>query len=81
MHVQLLQHVELNKSLNTSLQFVAEEEQNDIIRMRRKYCSKEITKGIHKGKYIIKEEKIKCKMIYGYYEKNLKTYQNLKTHR
>ena len=33
--------------------------------------SKEIIKGIYKGRYRITEGKIKCKMMYGYYEKNL----------
>ena len=34
--VSAVQHLELNKSLNTSLQFVAEQEQNDIIRLKEK---------------------------------------------
>ena len=34
--ISLVQHLELNKSHNTSLQFVAEQEQNDIVRLKEK---------------------------------------------
>ena len=34
--VSVMQHLELDKSHNTSLQFVAEQEQNDIIRLTEK---------------------------------------------
>ena len=53
------------------------QEQIDIIRSKEKLLenyqkkSKEIIKGIYKGRYRITEGKIKCKMMYGYYEKNL----------
>ena len=34
--VSVAQHLELNKSRNTTLQFVAEQEQNDIVRLKEK---------------------------------------------
>ena len=34
--VSVAQHLELNKSHNTTLQFVAEQEQNDIVRLKEK---------------------------------------------
>ena len=45
--------------------------QKTIKKKQRNYYSKEIIKGIYKGRYRITEGKIKCKMMYGYYEKNL----------
>ena len=35
--VSVVQHLELNKSHNTGLQFVAEQEENDIVRLKKKF--------------------------------------------
>ena len=34
--IQLVQHFELSSSRNTSLQFVAEQEQNNVVRLKEK---------------------------------------------
>ena len=35
--ISVAQHLELNKSHNTSLQFVAQQEENDIVRLKKKF--------------------------------------------
>ena len=81
--VSVVQHLELNKSHNTSLQFVAEQEQNDIIRLKekllgnyeikweKKYYTKEFIKGIYKSRYRVTEENLQQKLMHEYYEKKL----------
>ena len=81
--VSVAQHLELNKSHNTGLQFVAEQEQNDIVRLKEKLLAnyeiqwEENTTLKNLSKIFIKadtesQEKIyNAKVIHGYYEKQL----------
>ena len=71
--VSVVQHLELNKSHNTSLQFVVEQELNIIIRLKEKLLAnyqieceenttpKKLSKVFIKSRYRITEEKIQWK--------------------
>ena len=81
--VSVVQHLELNKSHNTSLQFVAEQEQNDIARLKEKLLGnydieweenttpKNLSKVFIKADIESQRKRYNAKVMHGYYEKKL----------
>ena len=81
--VSVVQHLELNKSHNTSLQFVAEQEQNDIVRLKEKLLGNyeiewednttpnNLSKVFIKADIESQRKRYNAKVIHGYYEKKL----------
>ena len=81
--VSVAQHLELNKSHNTTLQFVAEQEQNDIVRLKEKLLGnyeieweenttpKNLSKVFIKADIESQRKRYNAKVMHGYYEKKL----------
>ena len=81
--VSVAQHLELNKSHNTILQFVAEQEQNDIARLKEKLLGnyetewednatpKNLLKVFIKADIESQRRRHNAKVMHGYYEKKL----------
>ena len=81
--VSVAQHLELNKSHNTILQFVAEQEQNDIVRLKEKLLGnyeiewednttpKNLSKVFIKADIESQRKRYNAKVMHGYYEKKL----------
>ena len=79
--VSVAQHLELNKSHNTTLQFVAEQEQNDIVRLKEKLLGnyeieweenttpKNLSKVFIKADIESQRKRYIAKVMHGYYEK------------
>ena len=82
--VSVVQHLKLNKSHITNLQFVAEQEQNDIVRLKEKLLGnyeiewEENTTPKNLSKVFIKvdiesqRKRYNTKVMHGYYEEKLK---------
>ena len=76
----LVQHFELSSSHNTSLQFVAEQEQNEIIRLKEKLLEnyqieheknttpKKLSKVFIKPEIKLQRKRYSAKVIKGYYK-------------
>ena len=83
MIVSVAQHLELKKSHNTGLQFVAEQEQNDIIRLKEKLLGnyeiewdenttpKNLSKIFIKADIGSQRKRYNAKVMHGYYEEKL----------
>ena len=81
--VSVVQHLELNKSHNTSLQFVEEQEQNHIVRLKEKLLGnheieweenttpKNLSKVFIKADIESQRKRCNAKVMNGYYEKKL----------
>ena len=81
--VSVVQHLELNKSHNTSLQFVVEQELNNIIRLNEKLLAnyqieceenttpKKLSKVFIKADIESQRNRYNGKVMHGYYEKKL----------
>ena len=81
--VSVVQHLELNKSHNTSLQFVVEQELNNIIRLKEKLLAnyqieceenttpKKLSKVFIKADIESQRNRYNGKVMHGYYEKKL----------
>ena len=81
--VSVVQHLELNKSHNTSLQFVEEQEQNHIVRLKEKLLGnheieweenttpKNLSKVFIKADIESQRKRYNAKVMHGYYEKKL----------
>ena len=81
--VSVAQHLELNKSYNITLQFVVEQEQNDIFRLKEKLLRiyeiewEDKTTPNNSSKVFIKTDigsqrkRCNAKVMHGYYEKKL----------
>ena len=81
--VSVVQHLELNKSQNTGLQFVAEQEQNNIVRLKEKLIGnyeteweenttpKNLSKVFIKADIESQRKRYSSKVMHGYYEKKL----------
>ena len=81
--VSVAQHLELNKSHNTGMQFVAEQEQNDIVRLKEKLLGsyeieweenttpKNLSKIFINADIESQRKKYSSKVMYDYYEKKL----------
>ena len=79
--VSVAQHLELNNSHNTGLQFVAEHEQNDIVRLKEKLLGnyeieweenttpKNLSKVFIKADIESQRKRYIAKVMHGYYEK------------
>ena len=79
----VVQHLELNKSHNTSLQFAAEQEQNNIVLLKEKLLGnyeiewEDNTTPRNSSKVFIKADiesqrrRYSAKVMHGYYEKKL----------
>ena len=81
--VSVAQHLELNKSHNTGLQFVAEQEENDIVRLKKKFLGnyeigweenttpKNLSKVFIKADIESQRKRYNAKVMHGYYKKKL----------
>ena len=81
--VSVAQHSELNKSHNTGLQFVAKQEQNNIIGLKEKLLGnyeieweenttpKNLSKVFIKADIESQRKRYNAKVMHGYYEKKL----------
>ena len=81
--VSVAQHLELNKSHNTGMQFVAEQEQNDIVRLKEKLLGsyeieweenttpKNLSKIFIKADIGSQRKRYNAKVMHGYYEEKL----------
>ena len=81
--VSVAQQLELNKSHNTGLQFVTQQEQNDIVRLKEKLlgnfeieqkentATKNLSKVFMKADQESQRKRYNAKVMHGYYKKKL----------